>query len=218
MDTTKIIIFSILTTQIIGIILIMSSIKFYKNKLLQSISNRIPLLTALITATCIILAYLPFSNSYTKNISDATLERNTYGFDNIQKMFSDNYNKCPKFIQSLKFDFNKKKYTNEEYSNEEYSNENNIAIDYISNVIFQSIENYLVSGSVTGSSDSMWISTFLSYFSSPQLRERWLYLKYNFGFQCRELIDYLIEIINTNKIKNSDDVINLSEKIVIGEK
>ena len=205
--------YTILTGQFIAIILIISSINFNKNLLLQSIVNKLPILTALLTTTGIILAYLPFSNSYTKNISDATLERNTNGFDNIQKMLSDNYDKCPKFIESINFDFNKTNYHGKEY-NKEYSDENNTTIDYISNVIFQSIDNYLLSSSLTLSSDSMWISTFLSYFSSPKLRERWLYLKYNYGVQCRALVEYLIKIVNENEFKNSDDVINLSVKII----
>lgn len=208
-----VVIFSI---QIISITLILISFKYYNNVYLIHLLPKIPILTGLLTSTGIILTFMLFSNNYTKNINDTTVDMTRNGFRDMQKMLSDNYSKCPSFIDSLNFDFVKEKFfdSNTSYRNQDLNNEDNVTINYISNTIFNSMTNYLVTAELTESSDSRWMATFLSYLSSQQLQERWGYLKYNFGQKTRKLVDFLLKARNENKFENADELIKFCETLI----
>ena len=209
-------VFIILIIQVIAISMILISFRFYNNKFLVNLIPKLPILTGLLTSTGIILTYLLFSNTYTKAINDTTIDITRNAFRDIQKMLSENYDKCPKFIESLNFEFVRRNYNNNNIN--KHVNENDITIIYISNAIFNTIANYLFTSELTETSDARWIGTFLAYFSSETLREKWSYLKYNYGEKARLLIDYLIEVENENTFENADDVINVATKMISTEK
>ena len=208
-------VFIILIIQVIAISMILISFRFYNNKFLVNLIPKLPILTGLLTSTGIILTYLLFSNTYTKAMNDTTVDMTRNGFRDTQKILSENYDKCPKFIESLNFEFVRRNYNN---NNNNHINENDITIIYISNAIFNTIANYLFTSELTETSDARWIGTFLAYFSSETLREKWSYLKYNYGEKARLLIDYLIEVENENTIENADDVINVAKKMIFTER
>ena len=197
--------------------MILISFRFYNNKFLVNLIPKLPILTGLLTSTGIVLTYLLFSNSYTKTINDSTIDMTRTGFRDTQKMLSENYDKCPKFIESLNFEFVRRNYNNNN-NNNKHVNENDITIIYISNAIFNTIANYLFTSELTETSDARWMGTFLAYFSSETLREKWSYLKYNYGEKTRLLIDYLIEVENENTFENADDVINVATKMISTER
>jgi hypothetical protein len=212
-------VFIILIIQIIAIFTIIISFRFYNNKYLVNLIPKLPILTGLLTSTGIILTYLLFSNTYTKNINDTTIDITRNAFRDMQKMLSENYDKCPKFIESLNFEFVRKTYNNNDNNNNHnYNDENDITIIYISNAIFNTIANYIFTSELTETSDARWMGTFLAYFSSETLREKWSYLKYNYGEKARLLIDYLIEVENENTFENADDVINVATKMIFTER
>jgi len=208
-------VFIILIIQIIAICTIIISFRFYNNKYLVNLIPKLPILTGLLTSTGIVLTYLLFSNSYTKTINDSTVDMTRNAFRDMQKMLSENYDKCPKFIESLNFEFVRRNYNN---NNNKHVNENDITIIYISNAIFNTIANYIFTSELTELSDARWMGTFLAYFSSETLREKWSYLKYNYGEKTRLLIDYLIEVENENTFENADDVINVATKMIFTER
>jgi hypothetical protein len=218
MDINKFV-FIILIIQVIAISMILISFRFYNNKFLVNLIPKLPILTGLLTSTGIILTYLLFSNTYTKAINDTTIDMTRNGFRDTQKMLSENYDKCPKFIESLNFEFVRRNYNNNNNNNNHVNdNDNDITIIYISNSIFNTIANYLFTSELTEISDARWMATFLGYFSSETLREKWSYLKYNYGEKTRLLIDYLIEVENENTFENADDVINVATKMISTEK
>ena len=216
MDINKFV-FIILIIQVIAISMILISFRFYNNKFLVNLIPKLPILTGLLTSTGIILTYLLFSNTYTKAMNDTTVDMTRNAFRDTQKMLSENYDKCPKFIESLNFEFVRRNYNNNN-NNNKHVNENDITIIYISNAIFNTIANYLFTSELTETSDARWMGTFLAYFSSETLREKWSYLKYNYGEKTRLLIDYLIEVENENTFENADDVINVSTKMISTER
>ena len=139
-------------------------------------------------------------------------------FRDVQQMFSDNYHKCPKFIESLNFNFVKEVFLNNNNNNDNNVYENQVTINYISNALFNTVANYIVTAELTETSDARWMRTFLAYFSSKMLRDRWLIFKYNFGERTRYLIDYIIEARNKNNFENADDVIKVSQKMVTNQR
>ena len=214
---TKNFIYVILSIQILAIFCIFISFMFYKNVYLVNLVPKLPILTGLLTSTGIVLTYLLFSNSYTKSINDTTLDVVRHDFIGVQQILSDNYDKCPNFVNSLNFDFVKKKFNTTDINYKEYSNENMVTINFLSNVIFESMANYLFTAELTEASDSKWMGVFLSYLSSKQLQERWQYLKYNYGEKPQLLIDFLIKSIEEIKFENSDEVIKFCNDLVFSE-
>jgi len=209
--------FIILTIQVIAISLILLSFRFYTNKILINLIPKLPILTGLLTSTGIILTYLLFSTNYTKSINDSTIDMTRVGFRDTQRALSDNYDKCPKFIESLNFEFVRRTFNNNN-NKHKFTPENDVTINYISNLIFNNIANYLITAELSETSDARWIGTFLGYFSSETLREKWAYFKYNYGERTHLLVEYLLEEINENTFENADDVINVSTKMVLTEK
>lgn len=200
--------FILFIIQIIAILVIIVSFFFNKKHPVHNIIIKLTFIADLLTCVGIILFYLLFKNEESKNIIDTTSDNNNNEFIEIQRKFSEYHNECPIFIDSLRFDFQGK--NNIKYNKEDNKN----AINYISNIIFQSIENYIVSSSLTKLSDSEWMCIFLSYLSSNQLKERWVVLKCNYGVQTISLINFLIAVNNKNNFKNSESLVNYCDKLI----
>lgn len=210
METYKLI-YLILFIQIFSFFFILFSFLYKENTIINRFITKINVLSDFLIGTGIILTYLLFRNTYNKTIIDTTLSMND-DFIKIHKEFSDNYDKCPNFISSLKFKFQDESNNND---NDNDQNENQITINYISNLIFSSIEDYLVSSSMNKTSDSVTISSFLSYFSSKRLRSQWNVMKFNYQTQTKMLIELLIKSIKENKFNNSDEVNNFCDKLIL---
>jgi hypothetical protein len=205
-------IYIIIIVQAVSITLILSSIFYKKFTLLNNIVSKLEVLTGMLTATSIILTYFLFRNTYDKSVNDSTLQMTDRGFLNINKILSENSHKCPGFANSLQFPFQNGDSTDSEYST--HQNEDQITINYISNSIFQSIEDYVLTSKLTHTSDSEWVATFLSYLSSKSLSERWNNLKYNYGLRTHSFVNFLMKINNENKFQNADSVIQYCNKII----
>ena len=209
-------VYIVLIIQIIAILSIFLSVRFYKNIYLSTLIPKLPILTGLLTSTGIILTYLLFSTSYIKSINDSSVDATRNGFREMYKMLSDNYDKCPRFIESLNFNFVKAKFDNNNNNNNNNNNgrENQVTINYISNALFNTMGNYIITSDLSEASDARWVGLFLSQLSSKDLRERWTFFKYNYGERSRLLINYLIEVRDANKFETSDEVIKAAEKMV----
>lgn len=202
-------IFLILFIQIFSFLLIFFSFLYKENSYLNKFISKVNVLSDFLIATGIILTYLLFRNTYNKTINDTTLSMNST-FIKIHKELSDNFDKCPNFTYSLRFKFQDGYNAN----NYNHKDENKITINYISNLIFCSIEDYITTASMNKSSDSAYMASFLSFFNSKELRRKWSILKYNYQTQTKMLINLLIKIINENEFNNSNDVNNYCDNFV----
>ena len=202
----------IIIVQFIFISLIIVSI-FYKGYLFSSeFINKINVLTGLLTITSVLLLYFQLNTQYNQAVNESTLNMIDRGFIDINKEMSDNYEKCPNFINSLKF-----KFLNDEQQSHQYNNQkgdNQITINFIANKIFQAIEDRIITENLTLTKNHVWVGTFLSYLSSKQLRDKWVKLKYSFGKRTHSYVNLLIKTINENNFKNADDVLVVSKRLV----
>lgn len=210
----------ILMVQIIAIILIIISFRFYKNKFLINLIPKLPILTGLLTSTGIILTYLLFSNTYAKNINDTSVDITRHEFRDIYKSMSDNYYRCPNFINSLYFDYIKNETFNKNlnyeslYNNEDYNGEDQMAINYISISIFQSVANYVITSGLAETSDAKWFGIYMGFFSSKELQKRWNLFKYSYGARTQNLVALIIKTLEENKFNSGDDVNRISREVV----
>jgi len=201
------ILYVIFITQMIAFGMIIISYFYYKNPFLNRFVNNLTILSGLLTSVGVVLTYLLFSTSYQTNINMFTLQSTDRGLINIYNSFNENHDKCPNFIESLDFSFNRK---NEHVYHS--SNENSITMDTISVKIFQSIEDYLVTATLSSTSNAEWLCVFLSYCSSDQLKEMWAKKKYIVGKRARMYIDNLFKIVEENTFNNAQEVIDFCDK------
>jgi hypothetical protein len=206
------ILYIIFITQLIDFVMIIISYFYYKNPFLNRFVSNLTILSGLLTSVGVVLTYLLFSTSYQTNINMFTLQSTDRGLINIYNSFNDNYEKCPNFIESLDFKFN----TNNK-SIYHSSNENSIAMDTISVKIFQSIEDYLVTATLSSTSNVEWLCRFLSYCGSDQLKEMWAKKKYIVGKKARMYIDNLFKIIEENTFNNAQEVIDFCNKYMYND-
>ena len=200
----------ILFVQIISIGLVIFSYFYKKYFLSPEIINKFNVLTGLLTATSLLLSYFIFRNQYYSIVNTSTIQMIDRGFNDVNKEMCDYYDKCPNFISSLNFKFVS---DNQEYQHNNQKNDDQVTVNYLSSKIFQSVEDFITTHSLTLTENHAWFATFLSYFTSKQLRDKWVKLKYNFGPLTHSYVNLIIKSVNENKFKNADDVTNFSQKI-----
>ena len=210
MDNSKVL-YAIFYILLIGVILSVLSYFSPDNSIISKLSSKIPITTGLLTATAILLTYLVFRNTYTKNLDDITLAMTDRGFLKIFDTLAENSNKCPYFIDSLKFSFQK----NYNYENKNNDKDDQVAIDNISVKIFQAMEDYLATATLTSTSDSEWFGTFLSFCQSKTLKQQWDVYYFNFGKKTKLYIDELFKIAKENTFKSAKEVVDFSEKFIL---
>jgi hypothetical protein len=132
----------------------------------------------------------------------------------VAKTFEKYYEKCPNFIESLYFDWQKNNRQDIKITKEE----NWKHIEYVCIIIFQSWEDYITSTNVDETDSEAWIIVFIQWTYSSQLKEKWKFMKYQNALTTQHFGDYLFDIASTNdKPKNSDELVKLT-KFIINDK
>jgi len=202
----------IIITQLATVTVIFLFSKHSKNPQIAYLAKHIPMGTAFLAVIGIFVTMIIFRNQYDKTVMEMTLDVTTDNLTHIHELFVTYYKDCPKFIESMMFDFEKSKQTNTVSK----TNENKVIKRMIAIRIIQCVENYFVTASLTSTSDSEVMCTFLSYFNSLELQhEEFPMVKYNISKQTRMYIEKLFDINNKNKFKSSDEVIKYCDNFIL---
>ena len=202
----------IVITQLATVITIFLFSRHSKNPQIAYLAKHIPMGTAFLAVIGIFVTMIIFRNQYDKNVMEMTLDITKDNLTHIHELFVTHYNECPKFIESMMFDFEKSKQTNIVSK----TNENKIVKRMIAIRIIQCVENYFVTASLTSTSDSEVMCTFLSYFNSLEMQhDEYPKIKYNIAKQTRMYIEKLFDINKKNKFKSSDEVIKYCDNFIL---
>jgi hypothetical protein len=200
------------------IILIYISCFYPPNYIISNFVSRLPIATHFFIGMGIVLTFWIFQNNYEKNINDTSFAVTERSFINIYKLMSNNYKICPDFIDSLEYTYGKNH--NEELHNNipnKYMKDDKQARStkiYISICIFQAIEDYITSASLTHISDAEWFCTFYSLLYSTQLQQMWEKLKINFGQKTFAYINLVIGIAKKTTFATSEEAIAFSKTFI----
>ncbi len=213
MDRGTFIVLFILTFLMIYIIYVIKSTN--KGNITSNFTEKLVLLSSIFIPIGIYLTYTIFSRQMDELRVAATFRSIDRGWLNVNKTFVEYSDKCPNLIDSLAYDWqiNTLGKTQYKLSQEE---DDWTASNYVSNCIFQSIEDFLTASVVDETTPDVWISNFLQWTNSNILYNNWVVLRSNYALTSQEFINYLFEFSskNRNKIKNSGDVDNLALGIV----
>ncbi len=208
--------FNILITIIILIIVAFSiySSLTKKDGFYDRLSHKLSLFIGFFLLIGVFLTYSIFKVNYDNIKREATLN-STEKWIKVLDDISENHKKCPHFINSLYFDWQKNIFINNK-ANRQYENEQSddwAVVNWLSIKIFQVIEDFLVSASLDVTTNETWISNFLHWTNSKILYSIWKVQYSNFDESTNNLIELLFYYSFNNKINNEKDVRSLAHKI-----
>jgi hypothetical protein len=212
-DKYTIIVISGLTFLMIYIVYVIKSTN--KGNITSNFTEKLVLLSSIFIPIGIYLTYTIFARQIQELRINATFRSIDRGWLGINKQFVENFDKCPNLIDSLAYDWQISALGKKQYklSHEE---DDWVASNYISNCIFQSMEDFMVSSALDETAPEVWISNFIPWANSEILSNHWSVLKFNYAPRTIELAEYLFAIVskNRNQIKSSADIDKLAKDIL----
>lgn len=187
------------------------------DSVLDRFTNKIPVITGFFIGGGLLLTYYIFNISVENIRKDLTYKIIDRGWLNINQKFMENYGKCPNFIESLYFSWQKNNLEFKISSQPVNKYDDWYAVNYLSILIFQSFEDYLIVQEHDETGDYVWINNYLQWVNSPILENRWSVLKTNFAKTTIKLGDLLFSSIKNKNINNVADLANLADSIVNSE-
>jgi len=186
-----------------------------KSNLTSSFTEKLVLVSSIFIPIGIYLTYTIFSRQIQELRINATFRSIDRSWLSINKQFIEYSDKCPNLINSLSYDWQINSLGKKSYKLSQEEDEW-VASNYISNCIFQAIEDFMVSSILDETAPEVWISNFIPWMNSKILNNNWSVLKANYAPRTIELSDYLFEIVskNRNNTKNSADVDKLAKDIL----
>lgn len=155
--------------------------------------------------------FIPIGIYFTYNIlkiqidnssRDSTFKIIDRGWILINKTLAEYQDKCPFFINSLYYDWQKKQMGAHVKNN--INNDDWAAVNYLSTLIFQSWEDFLTSLSIDQTGSVVWIANYLQWTQSNELRNIWNVSKPNYAYHTQLFGDFLFS--QTYKPKNANEL------------
>jgi len=202
--------FSIISIIIIifVIILLIYTSTLSNNSYLSRLVERFHIIEGYALLAGVLITYFQYIEKNKIIQIDTQLVSMNKGWVTINEILIKNSDKCPNFIDTLYFDWQKnviKTNLNKKNINDEW-----YAVNYISSAIFQSIEDYLIESENKPINIETWLNIFLCWIKSNTLQNYWIVCKPSYSDKTQIFIDFLINIYNKNPHNNSNDI----EKII----
>lgn len=189
-----------------------------KNSLISKFTDKISIIGSLFIPIGIYLTYTVFSLQFEESKISSTFRIIDRSWLNVNKIFVDYYDKCPTFINSLSFDWQKKVLGSEIQNSTQQDDW--YAVNYVSVCIFQAFEDFLTSALDDETGQYVWIANFLQWTNSDILRNNWSVLKSNYSDTTEMFGDYLFLMSDTHRkqITNVAELTTLSKNITQSKK
>jgi hypothetical protein len=197
---------------IVMLILIFMSCIAKKHSILDRFVDKLSIIVGIFVATGVILTYNVFHRNLEQASIDTTFKIIDRAWINVNKEFHESYKSCPNLIHSLFFDWQIKAFVGENNYDSFKSDDEWHAVNYVTCLIFQSVEDMMTASSFDETDIFVWLVNCVSWFSSPILQKIWISQKPNYTETAVNLIDLVISKSINRKIKNVDDL-----KLVVSE-
>ena len=191
---------------IVMLILIFMSCIAKKHSILDRFVDKLSIIVGIFVATGVILTYNVFHRNLEQASIDTTFKIIDRAWINVNKEFHESYKSCPNLIHSLFFDWQIKAFVGENNYDSFKSDDEWHAVNYVTCLIFQSVEDMMTASSFDETEAFVWLVNCVSWFSSPILQKIWISQKSNYTETAGNLIDLVISISINRKIKNVDEL------------
>lgn len=156
------------------------------------------------------LTYIYFKHNLDETKRTTTLKIQDRSYIDILKAIHEHRSKAPRFMNSLYLKWQKSNLV-EDYSgaNDEWGTK-----VYISELIFQAVEDIIDVFTADKTELSEWMATFIPWFHGKEIQHFWSLHKFSSGQDTTiPVIDYLIKNINSSKLNNGEQLFKLSQKL-----
>ncbi|MFZ4673322.1 hypothetical protein EB008_00840 [bacterium] len=196
----------------LGLILSYCAANSDLNSFLDRFSAKINILMIVFFSALVYLSYKIQKESLKVREQETTLKIIERSWLGINKIIDTEYSKCPNFIDSLYFDWQKNEM---KWSPSRSQTEDQwTTVLYISIQIFQAFEDVLTVSTLDQTGLYVWIANFIQWCSSSELRKSWDVLKPNFASSTRLFCDYIFEYLDTHPHPmNTEELTELSKKL-----
>jgi hypothetical protein len=158
----------------------------------------------------VFLTYIFFKHNLDESKRTTTLKIQDRSYIDILKAIHENRPKAPRFMNSLYLKWQKSNLV-EDYSgaNDEWGTK-----VYMSELIFQAVEDIIDVYTADKTELSEWMATFIPWFHGKEIQHFWSLHKFSSGQDTTiPFIDYLIKNINSSKLNNGEQLVKLSQKL-----
>jgi len=213
MDKNTIIVIFALTFLMVYIVYVVKSTN--KGNVTSNFTEKLVLLSSIFIPIGIYLTYTIFSRQIQEMRINATFRSIDRGWLAINKQFVEYFDKCPNLIDSLGYDWQISALGKRSYKLRE-ERDDWVASNYVSNCIFQSMEDFMTGSSLDETGPEVWVSNYIPWANSEILNRHWSALKSNYASTTIEFVEYLFAIVskNRNKINNATDIDKLAKDIL----
>jgi hypothetical protein len=185
-----------------------------KGSMLDRYTGKLEVIGSLFIPLGIFLTYRVFTLQHESMGRDTTYKLIDRGWLDVNKNMVKFYKDCPKFINSLYFDWQRKVMGPTEAPQGE---DKWYAVNYMSILIFQAWEDWLTSAQVDQTEHEVWINNFLTWANSDILRENWAVLKSNYSPTTQRVGDYFFFTASSFHPKNDAELHHVAETVARGE-
>lgn len=183
---------------------------FFKSKSTEFFISNLKTLNTFIIAIGVFLTFLIFQKNYEKNVIDTGVNIIEKSQKNVLKEIIANCDKCPDFCTTL---LNTKETL--PYKTYTYQQDDKNTIIYLTYLILQSVEDYILSSTLTNYSDVEWASFYIYLFSGSELLQtNYNFYKFLVGNPSKNYIENIIKIANETSINNATDIEKAARKFV----
>ena len=211
-----------------GIIISMTTLIIFasfakSDSFLDRVTNKIPSISTFIIALGIIITYQVFTVNLLSARREATYKIVDRAFTNIIKAMDDYYEKCPEFINSLFYPWQKQNFPHAK-PNPEINSDKWTSTLYVASLIFQSWEDFLtdleswwdleITLQYDEEDERSWLAVFLGWAQSDELREIFKSQKLEYNDTTVRLSHLMFEYIEKYPdVKTPDELDELTLKI-----
>jgi hypothetical protein len=193
---------------IIIIFLMAYASKKRSNTFIDKFTNKIGMVNGFFIAVGILVTYKLFETNLSYNKRLITLKQVQEGWVDINKLLIDYTNKCPTLIHSFYYDWQKPNSLSFSGSDDFHS------CNFIAVNIFQSWENFLTNKLYDKTDDTTWISNFLQFTKSYELKNIWENTKHNYNITTTIFGDLLFSFSEKHTPSNTDEAIQYSKDFI----
>lgn len=187
------------------------------NSTFDRFTNKITLIPGIFVAIGVILTYNIFTLNIEQASRTATFEMIDRGWLNVNKSIYELYDKCPLFVNSLYYPWQKTKLVSYKLKENISYQDKWYAVNYLSILMFQAWEDFITSSQIDETDEYVWIANFLQWANSPILRNVWSSFKSNYVKTTRDFGDLLFKETNRFTPKNESELTKFSKEIAESE-
>ncbi len=174
-----------------------------KDSFLDRFGVHFNILTGAFIAIGVVLTMKFLENNNTELVTSNTLKSIDRVFVVLDR-FEEYRSKCPRFIASMFFDFQRPAWSESPPVTAATPPEDWAAVMILGNKIFQLWEDEITLATTDDLDRDVWIASFLQFAKSPLLKDMWPNYKYDYAKGAQALGDILFEYANKAPITNPE--------------